>query len=310
MTRIQQVQWELEMDYIGHPYYVSGNAIMHALGQQLPHDVHRHLNASHGVFVPGQFGTFPEEHSQSGIRPYLGSGLPDVESYDDLFLMRQASHSWLLDSRPRDALNTHDIRVQSGHPALSHETIMGKPDDARKQQQTTNWYINAYLHADRDDVLPLDESALDGLQFGGKRNYGYGITRLKDTQVVDLEALDYSRLEDREAFILELVTPFVLESEYPNAHDQDVPWWWKEDRRDLREREEKVLEQREVYKLQTVDHGQVVAYEGDRPVETAKSGILRVGSHSKYGFGELRVKPVEPRSNQCQNLEEKTKVTG
>jgi hypothetical protein len=77
--------------------------------------------------------------------------------------------------------------------------------------------------------------------------------------------LDYSRLEDGEAFILELVTPFVLESEYPNAHDQDGPWWWKEDRRDLREREEKVLEQREVYKLQTVDHGQVVAYEGDRP---------------------------------------------
>jgi hypothetical protein len=310
MTRIQQVQWELEMDYIGHPYYVSGNAIMHALGQQLPRDIHQHLNASHGIFVPGQFGTFPEEHSQSGIRPYLGSGLPDVESYDDLFLMRQASHSWLLDSRPRDALNTHDIRVQSGHPALSHETIMGKPDDARKQQQTTRWYINAYLHADRDDVLPLNESALDGLQFGGKRNYGYGVTRLKDTQVVALEALDYSRLEDGEAFRLELVTPFVLESEYPNAHDQNVPWWWKEDRRNLREREEKVLEQREVYTLQTVDHGQVVAYEGDRPVETAKSGILRVGSHSKYGFGELRVKPVEPRSDQCLKSEEKTKITG
>ncbi|WP_049923097.1 hypothetical protein [Halopiger djelfimassiliensis] len=310
MTRIQQVHWELVMDYIGHSYYVSGNAILHALGQHVSHDVHQHLHASHGMFAPGQFGTFPEEHSQSGIRPYLGSGLPDVESYDDLFLMRQASHSWLLDSRPRDALNTHDIRVQSGHPALSHETIMGKPDDARKQQQTTKWYINAYLHADRGNVLPLDESALDGHQFGGKRNYGYGITRLKDTQVVDLEALDYSRLEEGEAFILELVTPFVLESEYPNAHDQGVPWWWKEDRRNLRERAEKVLEQREVYKLQTVDHGQVVAYEGDRPMETAKSGILRVGSHSKYGFGELRVKPVEPWSDQCQNSEEKTKVTG
>ena len=310
MTAIQQVLWELRMDYIGHPYYVSGNAILHALGQHLDPETHAELSVSHGVFVPGQFGTFPDEHSQSGIRPYLGSGLPNVDSYDDLFLMRQTSHSWLLDSRPREALNTHDIRVQSGHPALSHETIMGKPDDARKQQQTTKWYINAYLHADRDDVLPLDESALDGLQFGGKRNYGYGITGLKDTQVVDLEALDYSRLEDGEAFILELVTPFVLESEYPNAHDQDGPWWWKEDRRDLREREEKVLEQREVYKLQTVDHGQVVAYEGDRPVETAKSGILRVGSHSKYGFGELRVKPVEPRPNQCQNSEEKTKVTG
>jgi len=45
----------------------------------------------------------------------------------------------------------------------------------------------------------------------------YGITRLKDTQVVDLEPPDYSRLKDREAFIFELVTPFILESEYPNA---------------------------------------------------------------------------------------------
>ena len=293
MTRIQQVHWELEMDYIGHPYYVSGNAIMHALGQHISHDLHQHLHASHGIFVPGQFGTFPEEHSQSGIRPYLGSGLPDVEAYDDLFLMRDPSHPWLLDSRPRDALNTHDIRPQSGHPALSHETIMGKPEGARKQQQTTKWYVHAYLHADRDDVLPLDESDLDGLQFGGKRNYGYGITRLKDTQVVDLEALDYSRLEGADTYLIEMVSPFVLESEYPGADDTDVPWWWKEDRRDLREREGKVLEQREVYRLQTIDHGQVVKYEGDRPVETAKNAIRRVGSHSRYGFGELRVIPIE-----------------
>ena len=47
-----------------------------------------------------------------------------------------------------------------------------------------------------------------------------------------------------------------------------MPWWyWKKDGRDLRECEEKMLEQREVYKLQTVDHDQVTAYEstcGDR----------------------------------------------
>lgn len=302
MTQIQQVQWELNMDYIGHPYYVSGNAILHALGQQLPYDTHRHLHASHGVFVPGQFGMFPNEHSQSGARPYLGSGLPDVESYDDLFLMRNPAHRWLLDSRPRDALNTHDIRVQSGHPALAHETIMGKPDDARKQQQTTKWYINAYLHADRDDILPLNKSVLDRLQFGGKRNYGYGITRLKDIQLIDMDELDYTRLENGGAFLIEVITPFVLESEYPTAADEDVPWWWRETRHELREREEQILEQREVYMLQTIDHGQVVTYEGDRPIETAKRGIRRVGSHSKYGFGELRVKPVEPRTDQCEDI--------
>ena len=107
----------------------------------------------------------------------------------------------------------------------------------------------------------------------------------RDVEVirVNLDSLDYSRLEDSEAFLVGVSTPFVLESEYPSAADQDVPWWWKESRRDLREREEKILEQLEVYRLQAVDHGQVVKYEGDRPVETAKSGILRVGSHSKYG---------------------------
>ena len=52
------------------------------------------------MFVPGQFGKFPEEHSQSGIRPYMGSSLPDVESYDDLFLFRHPDHPWLLDTRP------------------------------------------------------------------------------------------------------------------------------------------------------------------------------------------------------------------
>ena len=301
MTHIQQVHWLLEMDHIGHPYYVSGNAILHALGHQIPHDLHQHIHASHGMFVPGQFGQFPETHSQDGVRPYLGSGLPDVERYDDLFLMRNPAHRWLLDSRPRDALNTHDIRPQSGHPAIAHETIMNKPAAARKTQQTTKWYIHAYLHADDPNILPLGEDVLDSLQFGGKRNYGYGTTRLKDTQLVDLDDLDYSRLTDDETFLIEVTTPFVLESAYPSAATQDVPWWWKENRCDLREREERIVEQREVHRIQTVDHGQVVTYTGDRPIETAKRGILRVGTHSKYGFGELRVKPVHPHRDQRNN---------
>jgi hypothetical protein len=54
-----------------------------------------------------------------------------------------------------------------------------------------------------------------------------------------------------------------------------------------------VLESGEVYRLQTVDYGQVVKYLGDRPVETAQNGLTRVGSHSRFGFGELRVIPVD-----------------
>ena len=304
MRTIQQMLWELRMDYIGHPYYVSGNAILHALGQHLKAETHAGLSASHGAFVPGQFGRFPNEHSQSGVRPYLGSSLPDVESYEDLFLQRGPVHPWLLDARARDALNTHDLRVHAGHPTMAHETIMGRRENKRKQQQTTKWYVHAYLHTDGPGTLPVGKDVLDYLQFGGNRNYGYGEVALKETQVVDLDALDYSQLDDADTYLIKVVTPFVLESDYPDASDQSVPWWWEEERSDLRARVEKILKQHEVYTLQTVDHGQVVSYEGDRPVETAKNGIFRVGSHSKYGFGELQVKAVEPRSDQYSDLEE------
>lgn len=34
-------------------------------------------------------------------------------------------------------------------------------------------------------------------------------------------------------------------------------------------------------------------YEGTDPIETALNGITRVGTHSKYGFGEFRFKAFE-----------------
>ncbi len=293
MTRIQQVLWKLDIDYIGHPYYVSGNAIRNALGPRLDPDTRGEVAASHGIFTPGQFGTLPDEHSQHGGRPFLGAYLPDVKAYDDLFLHRRPHHPWLVDSRARDALNTHDIRVQSGHPALAHETVMGRPTEHQANKQTTSWYVHAYLGADDSSLLPIDDGVLDGLQFGGKRNYGYGQVSLKETQLVDLGELNYSRLEEADAYRLELLTPYVLETTYPEADDMPVPWWWAAERAGLREREERLVDQREAFDLQTVDHGQVVAYQGDRPVETAKNGVRRVGSHSRCGFGEFRVVPAE-----------------
>ncbi|ELZ13322.1 hypothetical protein C477_22740 [Haloterrigena salina JCM 13891] len=59
----------------------------------------------------------------------------------------------------------------------------------------------------------------------------------------DMRPLDYSHLEDGEAFILELVTPFVLQSEYRKANNVDVPWWWSvDDEAQLRQQLEKVIE--------------------------------------------------------------------
>jgi len=291
MTTIQQVLLELEMDYIGHPYYVTGNAILHAIAPDISYEQQRKLSVSHGVFTPGQFGRYADEHSKNGTHPALGNTLPDVETYADLFIHRDPQQPWLLDSRPRDALNTPDIRVQSGHPAIAPETIFGKPEEHYQDSKTTTWYINCYLHANDSGLLPLDDDLLDDLQLGGKRNYGYGQTRLKETQLVDLDTVDFARLTEAEEYLIELLTPYVTESEHPKTEHHDVPWWWEHET-PLRRREEKIVEQREGYDVTVIDHGQVVGYGGSEPIETAKSGLLGVGTHSKYGFGELRVKPL------------------
>lgn len=145
-------------------------------------------------------------------------------------------------------------------------------------------------------VLPLGEGNLDAIQVGGKRNYGYGMVDLKETRVVDLDTLAYDRLADAEAYCVELLTPFVLETAYPDANGSPDPWWWEADRDSLRLRTERLVDQRDGDDLTTVDHGQVVPYTGDCPIKTAVNGITRVGPHSCYGFGELRVHPLESES--------------
>ena len=112
--------------------------------------------------------------------------------------------------------------------------------------------------------------------------------------MVDLADLAVTQLASGDAHLLELVTPFVLRSEFPNIRDTSVPWWWHINHDDgLRHREEVLLRQCESYRLSTIDHGQVVGYSGDRPIETALNGITHVGTHSKYGFGEFRLTPIE-----------------
>lgn len=295
MTVIQQVLLELEADYYGRPYYVSGNALFRAIARRVDAAARRSVAVSHGVFVPGEHGGYPDEHSQSGGAPYFGAGLRPVESYEDLFLFRDASQRWLSASRPRDAHNTFDLHVHGGRVAFAPTVRFGLPRESRNSKRTMTWYVHCYVHDDTcsSDVIPLDEDVLDGLRLGGARNYGLGETSLKDTQSVDLDTLDYSTLQDaEESFELALVSPYVTASEYPGADDQSEPWWWTPRPGGLRRREERLVEDGEVYELQTIDHGQVVGYGGPDPVGTAKSGVLRVGTHSRYGFGEFRLRPV------------------
>ncbi|WP_226908665.1 hypothetical protein [Haloferax massiliensis] len=283
------------MDYLGHPYYVTGNAITNALAQSLPRDIRCSIHASHGMFAPGQFGVYPDEHSKLRAHPSMGAALPEVEAYDDLFLHRHPEQLWLLDSRPRDAINAHDLRRHSGHPTFAYEMRVGRESASWTDARKTTWFVHAYLHAAESGILPLDDDMIDGLQFGGKRNYGYGATSLHKTRLVDLEQLDYSRLEGADRYRIDLCTPFVLSSDYPGTTTVNIPEWWEMSQK-LRHREECLVKSGSRHQLQTIDHGQQVTYTGDCPVETAKAGLTRIGTHSKYGFGEFRIRPITTMS--------------
>jgi len=309
MSTIQEVLFEPTGDYLGHPYYVTGHALYNALARRVDARTRQALTVSMGVFVPGEFGSYPAAHSQSGGVPYMGTGLRPVESYEDLFLYRDPAQRWLSDSRPRDAHDTHDLHSHGGRLAFAPTNRFGRPPEARNTKRTMHWHVHCYLHVDGcdDGLLPLDESVLDGMRVGGARNYGFGRLLLAETQTIELEDLDYSRIRSADELQLELLSPYVLQSEWPGADGQSVPWWWDADGR-LRRRTTRLVAGDDVHEVATVDHGQVVEYVGDRPVETAINGIRRVGTHAKYGFGEFRLRPsgADRVPERAQVSEERT----
>ena len=291
MTRLQQVLFEVESPYYGNPYFVSGNAVYNAVARRVGAATRGALHVSHGVFLPGEYGEYPAGASQDGYAGKLGLSLPDVELYEDLFVFRDAAQRWLLDSRPRDAHNVHPLQTHGGRVAFDDSCWFGRPEGMRDHRRSVSWFLHCYLHAGRDGVVPVAEDVLDGIRVGGARNYGFGHVSVADTQLVDLAALDYSRVREADGLQLELVTPFVLASEAPNADSQSVPWWWDVPGDGLRRRETRLVNGDESHAVETVDHGQVVEYTGADPVRTAKNGVTRVGTHSRFGFGEFRLRP-------------------
>jgi hypothetical protein len=301
MTELQQVLFRLEADYYGHPYHVTGHALFNALARRVNAATRQALCVSHGVFVPGEHGAYPETHPRSDGVPYFGTGLRPVETYDDLFLFRDPVQPWLADDRPRDAHNSQPLRSHGGRRTVGPTRWFGRPPDAHNSRRSMTWYVHCYLHVDTGSEtaavqFPLDEAVLDELRVGGGRNFGFGELSLKDTQVVALSDIEYPRLRNADAYVLELVSPYVLASEYPGAEAQSVPWWWAVPGDvagdGLRRRETQLAVGDTVHAVETVDHGQVVWYDGSDPVATARNGLVRVGTHSKYGFGELRVRPA------------------
>lgn len=300
MTRLQQLLFAVESPYSGRPYHVSGNALFNAFADRIDDAARSAVHVSHGVSVPCEYGEFPAAHSMPGYAGKLGGSLPEVEAYADLFLYRDAAHRWLLDSRPRDAQNTFDVQTHGGRWAFASESFFGVPDHHRNSKRRVPWFLHCYVHAPGDDsVLPVSTDALDGVRVGGQRNYGFGELSVADSQVVDLDDVSFDRLCGHDAYSIELLSPFVLQSGVPGADRQSVPSWWGEspagevvEGDGLRRREERLVTSDGVFALATVDHGHVVPYTGRDPIRTAKNGVMRVGTHSRFGFGEVRVRPA------------------
>ena len=288
MTTIQEVLFEVETDYYGHPYYVPGHALYTALARRLDGDAGRALSVSNGVFLPGEYGTIARTGSS-----FYATSLEPVETYDDLFRFRDAAQRWLLDSRPRDAHNTLDIQSHGGRLTCSPTCRFGRPPENHYTKRTVTWHVHCYIHDHGDSAVPLSEDVLDGLRVGGARNYGLGELGCKDTQTVDVESVDYSRIRnwDGDHYEIELLSPYVLRTEHPGGDEQSVPWWWDSTQR-LRRRHEQLVVGEDVYQVEVIDHGQRVTYAGNQPVSTAQNGVCRVGTHSKFGFGEFRLRPA------------------
>ncbi len=196
-----------------------------ALARRVEPALRRTLQVSHGILAPCEYGQYPDSHSWSG-GGYMGKTLRPVERYDDLFVYRDPAQRWLLDSRPREAHNTHALHSHGGRLAIAPRCRFGRPPESRNYKRTVTWYVHCYLHTagNADAHLPLAEETLAGLRVGGGRNYALGELSVADTQCVDLEALDYTRLDDADDYVLELVAPYVLTSAYPDADDQSIPW--------------------------------------------------------------------------------------
>jgi len=170
-----------------------------------------------GVFVPGEYGAYPESHSHDGYGGKLGMSLPPVESYEDVFVCRDAAQRWLLDSRPRDAHNTHDVQSHGGRLAFAPKAHFGRPPEHRNSKRTMHWHVHCYLHADGETRTSSRFPWMYwmGCVSAGGRNYGFGELSLAETQVIDLDDLDYSRVREADNVQLELLSPYVLQSDSP-----------------------------------------------------------------------------------------------
>jgi len=216
MTTIQQVLFELETDYMGHPYYLTGHALYTALARRVDAQARRSLNVSTGVFVPGEYGAYRSHIRTTGMEEAWHVA-PTSGVVRGCVRVSGCSAA-VVAGLTATGCAQHARRPESWRPTGVCTEGSLRPAARASEQQADDALARPLLPARRwgdEDVLPLSVDVLDGLRVGGGRNYGFGELSLAETQVIDLDDLDYSRVREADNVQLELLSPYVLQSDSP-----------------------------------------------------------------------------------------------
>ena len=285
-----------ESPYVGNPYYITGNGIYHAVASRLTDAQRASISVSHGVFfnvasveVGGKRRTARDSEGHLISTQAGASPISKIWTYEDFFLLRTQRLETLNLHGPwgemfyEESLPVRPLRFDN-----SDQHRLRRPEEGG--DEAIVWeYLNFYTHGCDD----LDPNLFDGISLGGKRNKGFGATSLADSAEVRVDELDFLSLERSGNVDALLITPICLKSQFPGTEPCAFPSFAMQPKM-YRTRSEFIKHGDQRYGLELIDHGQrfdlaPVVVARRNLVELAKEGIKRIGTHSKYGYGEFKL---------------------
>lgn len=263
---------ELLSHYSGNPYYVTGNAIAHAtrLTGQLTDEQKKRLSISHGIIK-----TFARNDN-----------LDKPADYSEFFKI------WRTPRTSRSELIVPELRYY--HPDRGAPFILMSPTryegkkDPDKEQNRRSTLISFYVIGLED----TDPNIFDGIAIGGRRNMGMGKTRLH--LHISTDTSQWTGFPENDKLGVELITPLCLRSTFPGCDETNFPNFLEPHASGrFRTREEGITIHQKKVDLHLLDSGQAFAIKECLPrtelQKTINNGIERIGTHSKYGYGEYKV---------------------
>jgi len=174
MTTIQQVLFELETDYMGHPYYLTGHALYTALARRVDAQARRSLNVSTGVFVPWRVRGIPGVTFARRVWREAWHVAPTSGVVRGCVRVSGCSAA-VVAGLTATGCAQHARRPESWRPTGVCTEGSLRPAARASEQQADDALARPLLPARRwgdEDVLPLSVDVLDGLRVGGVETTG------------------------------------------------------------------------------------------------------------------------------------------